>query len=258
MSRLIHTLLAGLSLSGLVFLAACTDGERPAPPRSTTQAASGVPVQRNVLLSEGLIRFARVHKRLLPVAKRACQNAHPDQEASRCAFQFVVALDRGNPPDAKFTRDGSGRPVIIFNHAMVKFLKTDDEFALVMAHEMSHQIARHIDRGREEVLRGAMNSAKNAKAEGRDVNLAARSGAQQALASYTKQFEFEADRNGTILMMEAGYTPDDAITLLNRLPKSSERTNRHPADPERIERVRRLAQQIRASRSTGRKVPLLF
>ncbi|WP_188675362.1 M48 family metallopeptidase [Neptunicoccus cionae] len=258
MPRLIQTLLTGLRLSGLVFLAACTQSDRPTPPQSSTQIPSGVTAQRNVLLSEGLIRFARVHKRLLPVAKEACQKAHPTQKAVRCAFQFVVALDRGSPPDAKFTRDASGRPVIIFNHAMVKFLKTDDEFAMVMAHEMAHQIARHITRGQKEVLRGAMNSAKTAKAEGRDINQAARSGAQQALASYTKQFELEADRNGTILMMKAGYDPDQAITLLNRLPKSSERTNRHPADPDRIDRVRALSSQIRASRSTGRTVPLLF
>ncbi|WP_069299741.1 M48 family metalloprotease [Neptunicoccus sediminis] len=258
MPRLMQTLLTGLCLSGLVFLAACTENDRPAPPLMEAQTAPVIAGQRNVLLSEGLIRFSRVHKRLLPVAKRACQKAHPEQKAARCAFQFVVALDRGNPPDAKFTRDGAGRPVIVFNHAMVKFLKTDDEFAMVMAHEMAHQIARHITRGQEEVLRGAMNSAKTAKAEGRDVNQAARYGAQRALASYTKQFEYEADRNGTILMMAAGYNPDQAITLLNRLPKSSGRTSRHPADPDRINKVRALSRQIRDSQSIGRKVPLLF
>ncbi|MDR6264388.1 M48 family metallopeptidase [Roseobacter sp. N2S] len=243
-------------VSGLAFLAACTSP----PPSDIPQQTAPVitPETGTRPLGEGLAAFGRVHKRILPVAKAACRRAHPGQSETRCAFQFVVALDRGQPPDAKFTRDPTGRPVILFNHAMVRFLRSDDEFAMVMAHEMSHQIADHITRGQTEVMRGALKSAEAAKKEGRDVNLAARAGAETALVAYSKQFELEADRNGTILMMLAGYNPDEAITLLSRLPRSTGRLKRHPSDPDRITQVRAVAQEFRAARLGTQQAALSF
>lgn len=256
MPRLIRSIFKGMIVSGLVFLAACT---APPPPVASQQPPARITPETGIRpLGEGLAAFGRVHKRILPVAKAACRRAHPGQSETRCAFQFVVALDRGQPPDAKFTRDPSGRPVILFNHAMVRFLRTDNEFALVMAHEMSHQIADHITRGQTEVLRGALKSAKAAKKEGRDVNLAARAGAETALVAYSKQFEHEADRNGTILMMLAGYNPDEAITLLSRLPRSTGRLKRHPSDPARISQVRAVAQEFRAARLGSQQAALSF
>lgn len=256
MHRLIRSSLKGVTVLGLVFLTACTTS----PPRELPQqpATTGAPETDFRPLGAGLAAFGRVHKRILPVAKNACRRAHPGQSETRCAFQFVVALDRGQPPDAKFTRDPSGRPVILFNHAMVRFLQSDDEFAMVMAHEMSHQISDHITRGQTEVLRGALNSAKVAKKEGRDVNLAARTGAETALLAYSKQFELEADRNGTILMMLAGYNPDQAITLLSRLPRSTGRLKRHPSDPARISQVRAVAQQFRTTQAGAQQASLAF
>jgi predicted Zn-dependent protease len=145
---------------------------------------------------------------------------------------------------------------------MIRFLQNDDEIAMVLGHEIAHQIANHIQRGQHEVMRGAMLSALEAKNKGEDdeetLHRAALKGATDALVSYSQQYEMEADRIGTILMMRAGYTPDKAINLLERFPKLKVRYQRHPSDPKRIAAMRLVAKQYRAAAAKGQTLAIVF
>lgn len=205
----------------------------------------------------GQSSFQRVSKDLLPVTRSACRTVHKARSLSKCNFRLILRNEQGNTPDARFTRNASGRPVILFNTAMLQFLRDDDEMAMVLGHEMAHQIADHIERGQREVIRSALNSAAEAKKAGTDPNEAAVKAAQSALISFSRKFELEADRAGTVLMMRAGYTPDKAINLLDRLPAGDPRFRRHPPHPKRKEAVRAIAKQFRSAEQQGKMLALV-
>ncbi len=238
-------------------IAACTPNDVPVEePKPTTPQVSQFGQART--LAEGKASFARVSKRVLPEARKACRRVHKANALSKCTFRLLVRAEQGNTPDARFTSNPSGRPIIIFNGAMLRFLRDDDEMAMVLAHEMAHQIADHIQRGQREVMRSAVSGAAAAKKAGRDPRQAAVKAAETALISYSRQFELEADKAGTILMMRAGYTPDKAINLLDRLPSGNSRFRRHPPHPKRKEAVRAVAKQFRSAQTQGKALVLAF
>lgn len=239
----------------LLTIAACSETVVETAP---TQPSNTAQYGQARTLAEGKASFARVSKRVLPEARKACRRVHKARAGSKCAFRLIVRPDAGNTPDARFTRNPSGRPIIVFNYAMLQFLRDDDEMAMVLAHEMAHQIADHIERGQRAVIRSAVNGAAAAKKAGTDERRAAIKAAESALISYSRQYELEADKAGTILMMQAGYTPDRAINLLDRLPQGNSRFRRHPPHPKRKEAVRDVAQQFRAAQQSGKTLALAF
>lgn len=151
--------------AALIFLAACAETTPPVEEQRPTTAgtSSGPKVQLARSTKDGKASFDRVSKRLLPVARQACRAKFKSNAATKCKFRLIVRNDQGSSPDAKFTRSASGRPIIVFNSAMLQFLRDDDEMAMVLGHEMAHQIGNHIERGQREVLRSAINGAKAAK-----------------------------------------------------------------------------------------------
>ncbi len=244
----------------LIFLAACTETTTPVEEKrpSSTDAKTTPSVQLSRSSKDGKASFDRVSKRLLPVARQACRAEFKSNATAKCRFRLIVRNEPGTPPDAKFTRSAAGRPIIVFNSAMLQFLRDDNEMAMVLGHEMAHQIGNHIERGQREILRSAIQSAKAAKKAGGDVQKAAVTAAENALISFSRKFELEADKAGTILMMQAGYTPDKAINLLDRLPSGNSRFRRHPLHPQRKQAVRAVAKQFRAAQARGKTLALAF
>lgn len=243
----------------LLTLAACVETTTPpTDSKPTTQPNKSLPQFGQARsLAEGKASYRRVSKRLLPIARQACRQVHKAKSLAKCNFRLLIRAEQGNTPDARFTRS-NGRPVIVFNNAMLQFLRDDNEMAMVVAHEMAHQIANHIERGQRQVIRSAVQSAKAAEKAGADPREAAVQAAEKALISYSRQFELEADRAGTILMMRAGYTPDQAINLLDRLPSGNSRFRRHPPHPKRKQAVRAVANQYRAANADGKTLALAF
>ncbi len=243
----------------MLSLAACVETTTaPTQEKPTTQPSKSLPkFGKARTLAEGKASYRRVSKRLLPIARQACRQVHKSNALSKCTFRLLISPGKSNAPGARFTQI-NGRPVIQFNGAMLQFLRDDNEMAMVVAHEMAHQIANHIERGQRQVIRNAVQSAKAAEKAGTDPRKAAVQAAEKALISYSRQFELEADRAGTILMMRAGYTPDKAINLLDRLPEGNSRFRRHPPHPKRKQAVRAIAKQYRAASSKGNTLALVF
>jgi predicted Zn-dependent protease len=248
-----HLFLAPVLLLSLV---ACVETtapvEQPKPSQTTLQ------VGQARTLAEGKASFKRVSKRILPYAKQACRKTFKARSLSKCNFRLLIRAEDGNTPDARFAKIGPGGPAIIFNHAMLKFLRDDDEMAMVVGHEMAHQIGNHIERGQRQVIRSAINGAATAKKAGKDVEQAAVTAANTALVSFSRKYELEADRAGTVLMMRAGYTPDKAINLLDRLPSKDNKYRRHPLQAVRKEAVRAVAKNFRQAEKNGQALALSF
>lgn len=53
-------------------------------------------------------------------------------------------------------------------------------------------------------------------------------------------------------MMRAGYTPDQTINLLDRLPSGNSWFRRHPPHPQRGEAVRQIAKQFCSAEQQGK------
>ncbi len=112
-----------------------------------------------------------------------------------------------------------GRYVQIFS-GMIDFAANDDELATIMAHELAHNILRHI--------------------------------AQQ---TPSKQAEYEADRLGVWLVARAGYDVDAVVPFWTRFEK---RTNAgifadgsHPSPKKRLAAVAKAVEELKAQRAAG-------
>ena len=108
-------------------------------------------------------------------------------------------------PGRSINAQADGRYVQI-NAAMLDFVATDDELATIVAHELAHNILRHI-----------------------------------VLKTPSKQSEYEADRLGVALMVRAGFNIDAVVPFWTRFEK---RTNAgifadgtHPSSKKRLAAV---------------------
>jgi Zn-dependent protease with chaperone function len=129
---------------------------------------------------------------------------------------------------------------------MMRFVRSDDELAAVLAHELTHINHRHyyIQADRERRMTPALLVALA-------VSVLARSpvpifGAQISLASvmndYQRDLEHEADLNGITYLTKTAYNPVAMLTLMEHLAQESRFTGQpgptgmedHPLPQERV------------------------
>ena len=150
---------------------------------------------------------------------------------------------------------------VYVNTGLLKDVRSDDELAGVLSHEMTHSAHHHIQslsheqsKMNTEMMAGLL-AAILAHVPGRDLgNLA--QGAQYAQTGimnikYSQQAERDADHGGTILMQKAGYDPVAMLTFMQRLgdfenagPKVDLGIFRD--HPETAERVGLISQELQA------------
>jgi predicted Zn-dependent protease len=131
------------------------------------------------------------------------------------------------------------------------FLDADNEsqLASVLAHEISHVTQRHLARMIDEsgnslainiatLLAAILVGSQDSQA-GQAVLLGGLAGAQQSSINFTRSNEYEADRIGIGLLIEAGINPDGMVEFFEHLlDKSSgldiEYIRTHPLDINRV------------------------
>ncbi len=183
--------------------------------------------------------FISVVETVEPVAERECRQANP---RTNCDFQIVVDDRPNQPPNAFQTVDRNGRPIIAFNLALIASARNADELAFVMGHEAAHHILNHLARQRENATVGAVifsgiAAITGASADG--VRTAEELGAAVGARTYSKEFELEADRLGTVITARAGYNPIRGAAFFTRIPDPGNRfLGTHPPNAQRIQVVR--------------------
>lgn len=138
---------------------------------------------------------------------------------------------------------GPGGKIIFYTGLMDSLKLTDDEIAAILGHEIAHALREH---GREAMSKAyGIEMAK--QGAGALFGLGQGSLAlADAVANYgmtlpnSRSNENEADLIGLELAARAGYNPNAAITLWNKMAKASEGSppefmSTHPASSSRIE-----------------------
>lgn len=229
-TRLLTALIASLALAACDL--AVPVGPSPAP---YTQNAPTLPTPQQAARN-----FSQVVADVQPVAEQECRSRARDLN---CNFVIRVDNDPRQPPNAYQSRASDGRPVLTFTIAMIADVANADELAFVMGHEAAHHISRHLDRQHVNASLGAEIFGGLASLTGgsaRDVKTAAQLGANVGARSYSKDFELEADRLGTVITWRAGYDPVRGAEYFGRISDPGDRfLGTHPPNAARIDIVRR-------------------
>lgn len=140
---------------------------------------------------------------------------------------------------------------VFITQALLDKLETDDQVAGVLAHEITHVVARH----------GAQKLAKMQLAQGLSGAAVVASGdyssgqlvqmvGQMVGMKYGREDELESDSFGVRIMHEAGYDPRAMIEVMKILEASSgggrqlEFFSTHPNPENRIERIEEAIRQL--------------
>ena len=187
-------------------------------------------------------QFVAVVETVEPVAERECRRLAP---GANCDFQIVVDDRMGLPPNAFQTVDRNGRPILAFNLALIASVENADELAFVMGHEAAHHVLGHLGRTQQNAAVGATILSGLVALGGADaavVQSAEQIGASLGARTYSKEFELEADRLGTIITARAGYNPVRGAQFFNKIPDPGNRfLGSHPPNAARMDIVRRTA-----------------
>ncbi len=136
---------------------------------------------------------------------------------------------------------------VYFYTGLLKSIANEGEMAAVMAHEISHVVARHGVK-RVQTAMGAAMALQLIAGEGGSelMNAAINVGMGLLMAGYSRDAEREADRYGIIYMKAAGYDPNAAITMFEKLAAAGgsgggvfeSMVSSHPETQERIANAR--------------------
>jgi len=152
-----------------------------------------------------------------------------------------------------------GGKIMVYTGLMDKLKATDDELAAVIGHEIAHALREH---GRERMSQayvqqfglqalGAVLSSSTGAVVGNASMQAASMGSQLFFALPNgREQEREADKIGLELAARAGYNPDAAVTLWQKMEAQAGATppeflSTHPASASRIAELRALAPKVR-------------
>jgi predicted Zn-dependent protease len=186
--------------------------------------------------------FIEVVNRLEPIVERECRSR---SRRLNCDFLIVVDDRPGQPANAFQTVDRRGRPIVAFTLALIADARNSDELAFVMAHEAAHHIENHLDQQRRNATVGAAVFGQLAGVIGvgnEAIRTAQELGAAVGARHYSKDFELEADRLGTIIAFRAGFDPVRGADFFFRVPDPGDRfLGTHPANAERVLIVRQTA-----------------
>jgi hypothetical protein len=102
---------------------------------------------------------------------------------------------------------------VFLTYGMMRFVESDDELAVVLGHELGHNVQGHIDAKRSNA---AVGTIFDIVAAAYGVNTGGAFGSAGG-ASFSQEFETEADLFGAYAMARAGVAPETAAYFWRRM-----------------------------------------
>jgi predicted Zn-dependent protease len=145
-----------------------------------------------------------------------------------------------------------GGKIVVYT-GLLPITQNEAALAAVMGHEVSHALLQH---GNQRMSQGILQqlggvalsvAVANKPQETQNLFLGAYGAGSQVgvLLPFSRKHELEADRYGLIFAAMAGYNPQEAIALWERMQKASagqsppEFLSTHPAEEHRIEQLKK-------------------
>lgn len=192
----------------------------------------------------------------------------PMSPFTKCATN--TRYDPSSDPNAYV--DGNG--IVVVNGGLTGVL-SDEELAVVIAHEIAHHSKRHVRKTQGNEIGGqalgigtnilvkalvfGMTGMTPPRSIQQDREFEAAAG--RALAhSYSQEFEFEADYVGLYIMARAGMDITTAPNIWRKFaklfPESIERSvaNTHPSSPERYVGLKKTVEEIKQKIANGEEL----
>ena len=183
-------------------------------------------------------RVNAVFQRLKPYADQMNQTGQK--------FNWQLAVLKSNEVNAYVAPGGK---VVVYTGIVTRLNLTDAEIAAIMGHEMIHALEEHSKNkiGAQALTDLALNIGLSAAGDsvGQLGTAAAQLGSQVGVGlPYSRNLESRADQGGLMLMARAGYNPQAAITLWEKMNKlegagGSSFLSTHPSNSQRIEAMRK-------------------
>ena len=176
------------------------------------EIALGESVAKRVEEEFTVIRDPKLLQQLDRVSARIVEVA----DRKDLSYRFtIVEMPEEDEPNA-FALPGGP---IYATTALFKLVKSDDELAAVLAHEVGHVVAKHTVKRLQGAIGLQLLQILAAGTGAADAN--ARQGIDLAFASlmleYSQGDELEADRLSTKYLRRAGYDPAAAVAFMERL-----------------------------------------
>lgn len=183
----------------------------------------------------------RVHKvfgRLLPYADR--------MNRTGVRFDWQMNVIRSNQINAWAMLGGK---MAVYTGMVERLRLSDDEIAAVVSHEMAHALQEHGKKALGGQVLAGIGGSILAGATGVDGSLVGLGSDLIAVKPFSRRQESEADAVGVRLMAQAGYHPQAAISVwekMNAVQGEGPLTvlSTHPANHTRIDAIRRMLPQV--------------
>ncbi len=182
-------------------------------------------------------RINRVFNDLRPYADQLNQTG--------TKFNWQLAVLKSDTVNAYVAPGGK---VVFYTGIVTKLNLTDAEIAAIMGHEMVHALEEHAKSkiGAQALTDLALGVGLSAAGVGQAGAAAAQLGAQVGVGlPYSRNLESRADEGGLYLMARAGYNPQAAISLWNKMSaldggnKGLTFLSTHPSNSGRTEAMRK-------------------
>lgn len=188
------------------------------------------------------------------LVKKVGMNVVTKSDAAKSEYQFNFHLLADPETINAFALPGGQ---IFITVGLLKRLKTEDQLAGVLGHEIGHVIGRHSAQqmAKDELTSGLLGAAVAATSDPYNSN---NSGAiaqyvgKMITMKYGRSDELEADKFGVKYMLESGYDPNDMIAVMEILKEASGGADRpsefqstHPDPDHRIIEIKRALEQYK-------------
>lgn len=246
----------------LALIAACAKPTTSTPSYSEAEwqreqaaqarAATAAPIYFNDKKNYGYKQIEALDQRLGPIAERiqrATGALCTDLKLQTRDCIFTVSMDSHKHA---LNAHADGHMVVIYP-AMVDFVKNDNQLAFILAHEMAHNLMRHIDKQEHNANIGiALGVLADVAAGTRNINTKGsfgQIGGEQAMLQYSPEFESEADYVGLYILARAGFKIEDAPDVWRIMsqaqPDSIYVARTHPNNPARTIAMEKTVLEIR-------------
>ena len=250
-------------ITGFLLLTGCSGAVHHVPRLSQQEisaaetdvlAEPNLESRRDMSVLESRQALGTVIRRVHPVAQQLCREV----QHGTCYWRYAMSRDRDL--NAFATLDG----YVVIHRGVVELTASDDEIALVLAHELGHQLAGHPVSTRRNAAIGGLigvmlgTAADAASARGGVYTggyygqVGSAVGQSIGALSYSKEQEREADYLGVVIAHRAGYDLDKARNVMITLARMGGKRqagalDSHPMGAERLAGFDRAVAEVRAS-----------